>query len=122
MTPSAIFKDPEANRRRSPRLPLEVTTNAMWTDESGLLRMETGTTRIVNAHGALLWMDQKVTPGVDLEVTNLLSAATATAQVVCVGSRTKEPGLEVGIEFHRPDPNFWNKSEPGRPAGASRTC
>ncbi len=114
VTPSAIFKDPEANRRRSPRLPLEVTTNAMWTDESGLLRMETGMTQIVSAHGALLLMDQKVTPGVDLEITNLISAATATAQVVCVGSRTEGPGLEVAIELHRPDPNFWIKSEPCR--------
>jgi hypothetical protein len=122
VTPAAIFRNPVTNRRRSPRVPLKVSTNAKWRDEAGLLQTETGMTQIVSAHGALLLMDRKVTPGVDLEVTNLLSAATATAQVVYVGSRTKEPGLDVGIELHRPDPNFWIGSAPERPAGAPCTA
>ncbi|MBI4461975.1 MAG: hypothetical protein HY653_03625 [Acidobacteria bacterium] len=116
-----------ADRRRSPRVLLEIPVLVRWEDEKGEVFTETTTTKVVNAYGALVVLKNRVRVGMELQVTNLATRASAKAKVVCLGDLTPDRGLEVGIELESSDPEFWvgrnprpTKTQPSDPAPAQR--
>lgn len=96
-----------ADRRRSPRVLLELPVLVTWQDESGQPQSELTTTKIVNAYGALLTLKSPVTVGLELELTNRLTQAKVPARVAWLGSQSPSGGGEVGIELGNPIPEFW---------------
>jgi hypothetical protein len=68
-------------------------------------------TLIVNAHGAQLMLETKVTLGQRLVVLNPNNCDEREGKVAFVGP--PYAGLaRVGIEFTRPAPEFWSVSSP----------
>lgn len=102
-----------ADRRRSPRVLLEIPVVVKWRDKKGEIRSELATTKVVNAYGALLTLKAPVWVGLELEMGNLNSRATAKARVVWVGNPTAEGSVELGIELSDPHPEFWAGEIPG---------
>jgi len=100
------------NLRRSPRVTKEVALRAVWMDHRGRLQSETTATQVVNAHGAQLMLRSPVTPGTEVEVTNLVTLESTRAQVATVRDITRKEGMKVGVELLHPDPGFWTDSPP----------
>ncbi len=98
-----------ADRRRTPRVLLEIPVVVKWQDKSGKTYAEPSTTKIVNAYGALLVLKQPVALGTELEITNLSTQAAVKARVTWIGSSPSEGGQEVGVELGTADPDFWGK-------------
>lgn len=97
----------EEDRRRSPRILLEIPVVVRWTDKSGQSHMEMSSTKVVNAYGALLTLKNPVSIGLELELVNATTQGMAKARVVWVGDLFPE-GMLVGIELGEPDPDFWH--------------
>jgi len=74
------------------------------------LREETQTL-VVNAHGALITLAAKVTPGQTLILRNPVTGEEQECRVVHIGNRLAEK-TEVGIEFMQPAPKFWRIAFP----------
>ena len=97
---------PEMQRRRSERMALDVSVLVRGeATDSPPFQEETFTTS-VSAHGALVMLASKVTPGQILVVKNLLTDGEKPARVVRFGA--PYGGIDrVGLEFLEPAPEFW---------------
>jgi hypothetical protein len=96
-----------ADRRRMPRVLLEIPVVVNWVDQKGQPHTEPSTTKLVNAYGALIQLQKPVVVGLELEITNVSTQSKARARVVWVGSPLPEGGLGIGVELLDPDPEFW---------------
>jgi hypothetical protein len=72
---------------------------------------EEAETSVVNAHGALILLAQKVTVGQMLTLQNLKSNQELLVDVVDIGV-VQDGKSEVGIEFLEPSPRFWRVAFP----------
>jgi len=72
---------------------------------------EEAITSVVKAHGALIFLAEKVAIGQSITVRNIKSHEELQAKVVEV-ARTYEAKVEVGIEFLKPAPRFWRVAFP----------
>ena len=72
---------------------------------------EEAVTSVVNAHGALIFLGEKVKLGQSLTVRNVKSNQERQAEVVDIGAE-HEGKTEVGIEFIEPAPRFWRVTFP----------
>lgn len=97
----------EADRRRSPRVLLEIPVMVRWEDESGRAFVEPSATRLVNAYGALLELKHLPRVGRRVTLTNTISGVVTEARVVWAGARTAHGTNEVAIELADPAPDFW---------------
>lgn len=97
----------QADRRRAPRVLLEIPVLVQWREKSGEARVETSMTKVVNAYGALITLKTPVQVGLPVEITNLATQAKAAARVLWVGNPTAEGTLQVGIELGTADAEFW---------------
>jgi len=97
----------EADRRRSPRVLLEIPVQVIWTDARGERHTERATTKVVNAYGALLHLKSPMVVDTELEIHNVTTMAKITARVVWVGDPAPHGGQEIGVELGDPDPDFW---------------
>jgi len=77
----------------------------------GQLISEEVCTSVVNAHGALLQLGERVAVGQLLNVRNLNSNQQLQAAVVAAGVAPSGKS-EIGIEFLEPAPRFWRISFP----------
>jgi HEAT repeat protein len=103
-TPESIT---QADRRRMPRVLMEVPVVVKWTDNKGRTHTEPSTTQVINAYGALVQLKHALNVGLDLEITNLKTRTGRRARVAWVGSLAPGGGVRVGIELDSPDPDFW---------------
>lgn len=110
-----------AQRRRAPRVLLEVPVKVTWIDEGGEPYFELTNTKVVNAFGALVLLKRAVPMGSELKLTNLTTQATAEAHVVWVGNPYGKGGVEVGLELGNADPSFWDVKAPLDPVLHPRT-
>jgi len=100
-----------SNRRRSQRvllrIPVEVT--ARGPDKQPVA--ESAFTAVVNAHGGPIYLSLKVRPG---QVIILKNPETGEEQSCRVArfSPIGDGKNEVGIEFVKPNPNFWRAAFP----------
>lgn len=97
----------EADRRRAPRILLEIPVMVIWTDARGERHTVRATTKVVNACGALLHLRYPMVVGMELEVHNVTTLARIDARIVWVGDPQPDGGQEVGIELGNPAPDFW---------------
>ena len=96
-----------SDRRRTPRVLLEIPVLVKWTDNSGSQRESFATTRIVNADGGLLTLRELVSDGTLLELTNTKTKAKAQAKVVWSGLAQSEGEFDVAIELEASGKDFW---------------
>ena len=98
-------------QRRSERIILDVPLVIRGEAADKKTFQEETFTLIVNAHGAQLMLETKVTLGQRLVVLNPNNCDEREGKVAFVGP--PYAGLaRVGIEFTRPAPEFWSVSSP----------
>ena len=74
-------------------------------DDGTMVRMA-AFTLIVNAHGGLLEVSQKLPPGHKIHLINTGTNARAPAYVI--GARkSRDDGFNVAFELENPSPDFW---------------
>jgi len=104
---STHFASPEAAKRRSERLLLQIPVVVYGKSTAHEPFRERTHTLVVNAHGALIAM---ATPVAMQQVVALENVATGTereTRVVFFGGK-KDGVTSIGVEFIAPDPGFWN--------------
>ena len=97
----------KGKNRRSDRYPVVVPVKVKWLEASGSSVIEFAEAREVNMHGGLL--DMKGRPSINsvVELTNLSSSKTASAQVVALRPSQKGEVLGIAIELLTPSETFW---------------
>ena len=100
-----------SQRRRSQRVLLPVRILVSGVRPDGELFAEGACTSVVNSHGALMVLAERVNLGQLLTVRNLHSYQEVPCEVVAVGP-AQAAGCEVGIEFLTPAPFFWRIAFP----------
>lgn len=109
---SLIPGGPDASRRRSQRVILSLRVIVRTDDGPKATSFEEEThTLIVNAHGALIALKAKVTKGQKLRLTNRATKAEQACRVASLGPMS-EGKAQVGVEFLKPCPDFWQISFP----------
>jgi hypothetical protein len=68
-------------------------------------------TLVVNAHGALITLEAKVSQGQQLELKSASNPEMQTCKVVYIGP-TVQGQTQVGVEFTKPAPHFWHVAFP----------
>jgi hypothetical protein len=99
----------ELSRRRSHRVLLNIPVTVSCETPPGMFTEKTQTL-VVNAHGALITLEAKVTQGQTLIIHSSASEARP-CRVVYVGP-TVQGRTQFGIEFTEPAPNFWHVTFP----------
>jgi hypothetical protein len=108
-TPTRLHK--YTNQRRSQRVMLSVKILVAGDYANGRRFSEETSTSVVNAHGALILLVERVSHGQLLTIRNLKSGAELQGEVVDVGA-VQDGKFEVGIEFLEPSPRFWRVAFP----------
>ena len=67
---------------------------------------ENSQTIVINAHGALLYLQEEITMGNQLVLINPVTEEELECRVVYLGEMS-DKGTRVGIEFLSPSPHFW---------------
>jgi hypothetical protein len=110
--------DPESSqvgetnkRRRSQRvtLAISVVITAQAADKS--TASEVTRTEIVNAHGALMFLQMKTVIGQMITLKNNMTGEEVACRVVFTRRNTADKS-EVALEFIKPAPSFWRISFP----------
>ena|ERR1035441_1548615 len=97
--------------RRSRRIALTVPVIAYREPKQGLPFDEGTQTLMVNAHGGLMSLATKVLPQQRLMLKNALSGQVQECRVVFIDRKLAGP-TDVGFEFLRPAPKFWQIAFP----------
>ncbi len=105
-TGEAGKSSPEANKRRSERVPIQVLVVVR-----GKGIHEETVTLLVSAHGALILLAGRVENGQMLELQHMTTGELQQVRVVHNGRRRKSR-VEIGVEFLRPAPRFWSITFP----------
>jgi hypothetical protein len=100
-----------ANQRRSQRILLAVPVRVTGKRANGTPFVEHTKTLIVNAHGALLQLQEPVREGQALSVRNVTTGEEAPCKVVDL-SPGPNAVSEIGVEFAQPNSHFWRVSFP----------
>ncbi len=97
---------PDPGRRRSMRVLLSVPIQVSGRMADGKTFQEDTRTLVVNAHGALISLAAPVAAGQVLSVANNATRQVQDSRVVHVGT-TQGGKTQMGIEFSKPTPRFW---------------
>ena len=98
---------PKGKNRRSDRYPVVVPVKVKWLELRGAGVIEFAEAKEVNQHGGLLDMRGRPAIGSVIELTNLASTKTASAQVVSLRPAKKSDGPKVAVELLTPSETFW---------------
>ena len=98
-------------KRRSQRIELSVPVVLHRPSGAGPLFSERTETLVVNAHGALLALAEKVAPKQMLFMQNTKSGEQKECRVVYVEKQLSGP-TKVAVEFTKPAPSFWRLAYP----------
>jgi len=105
-----INKKRWSRERRSQRIDLTVPVVVHRPQKGGSQFSETAQTLVVNAHGALMALAEKVTPKQKLLMQNI-GGEQKECRVVYVEKELAGP-TKVAVEFTRPAPSFWRIAYP----------
>jgi len=98
-------------KRRSQRIELTVPVVVHRPPKEGPQFSERAQTLVVNAHGALMSLAERVTPEQRLLMQNIDSGEQKEWRVVYVEKEPTGP-TKVAVEFTRPAPSFWRIAYP----------
>ncbi len=98
-------------KRRSQRVELTIPVVVHRSPKEGPQFYERAQTLVVNAHGALMALAEKVTPKQRLLMQNIDSGEQKECRVVYVKKELAGP-TTVAVEFTRPEPSFWRIAYP----------
>lgn len=100
-----------SNRRRSQRVLLRIPIAVIAPGPDKKMVREHTHTLVVNAHGALIYLDLQVRLGQVVILQNPETSEEESCRII----RTNPVAggkIEVGIEFLKPAPNFWRVAFP----------
>src|SRR6266436_7582388 len=97
--------------RRSQRIDLTVPVVVHRPPKEGSQFYERAQTLVVNAHGALIALAEKVTPSQRLFMQNINSGKQKECRVVYVDKEPTGP-TKVAVEFTQPAATFWRIAYP----------
>ena len=98
-------------KRRSHRIEWNVPVVLHRPPKEGLQFYERTQTLVVNAHGALMALAEKVAPKQRLFMQNTDSGEQQECHVIYVKKELTGP-TKVAVEFTRPAPTFWRIAYP----------
>jgi hypothetical protein len=98
-------------KRRSQRIELTIPVVVHRPPKEGPQFYERAETLVVNAHGALMALAERVTPKQRLLMQNINSGEQKECRVVYVKKELTGP-TKVAVEFTRPAPSFWRMAYP----------
>lgn len=101
----------EENKRRSSRVFIKLPTQVSGKNADGRGFRETSETIVVNAHGALFYLQAPVVMGAIVIVSNPATLEEQESRVVFIGG-SSDRGQRVGVEFLTPAPRFWGVEFP----------
>lgn len=111
MTETSSPRIPLASQRRSQRLAVSIPIRVFGNKLTGELFDETTTTLVVNAHGGLVALKERVVIGQVVRLRNTSSEEEIECTVVDV-EVSEDGGPEIGLEFVVPNDKFWHISFP----------
>jgi hypothetical protein len=100
----SLITDP--GRRRSMRVLLSVPIVVSGKNAEDQAFTEEARTLVVNAHGALIALTARVVPSQLITVANKATRRSLECRVVHVGN-PQVGKMQLGIEFVKPSPGFW---------------
>jgi hypothetical protein len=109
-TPIAHF-GANGNQRRSQRILISASIRVSGKNSAGAVFEENTLTIVVNSHGALILLKEKVWIGQAVTMQHVASQE----EIDCIvkGMNPEPDGLpEIAIEFQKPSPRFWHISFP----------
>jgi hypothetical protein len=98
-------------RRRSQRVLMQAGIRIRGTDAEGKKFEEETETLAINAHGALILLQGKVTSGSKVFMQHKKTQEEQECHVVFLGP-TRGGKAEIGLEFSSPCPRFWRVAFP----------
>ena len=98
-------------RRRSQRVLMQVAVRMRGEDSQGRPFEETGETLAINAHGALVLLEARVTSGSSVRLQHKWTEEEQECHVVFLGP-VRNGKAEIGLEFAAPRPSFWRVAFP----------
>lgn len=98
-------------RRRSQRVLMQVAVRIRGTDSQGKSFDEETHTLAINAHGALVLLQNRITSGSIVTLRNLRTEEEQESHVAYLGP-VREGKAEIGLEFTAPRPSFWRVAFP----------
>jgi PilZ domain-containing protein len=98
-------------RRRSQRVLMQVPVRVRGKDAQGHAFEEEAETLAVNAHGALILVNARVTSGSKLMMQHKRTQEEQECHVVFLGP-VRGGKAEIGLEFSEPRPAFWRVAFP----------
>jgi|ERR1700682_5996922 len=98
-------------RRRSQRVLMQIAVRVRGDDNQGRTITEETETLAINAHGALVLMEARVTSGSKLYLEHKRTQEEQECHVVFLGP-VRNGKAEVGLEFSAPRPAFWRVTFP----------
>ncbi len=117
-------------RRRSQRVLMQVAVRVRGKDAQGNLFEEETETLAINAHGALILVNARVTSGSTILMQHKRTQEEQECHVVFLGP-VRAGKAEIGLEFSEARPTFWRVAFPpedwtlkhpdARPITVSRT-
>ncbi|MGH9729357.1 MAG: hypothetical protein ACRD4V_12305 [Candidatus Acidiferrales bacterium] len=102
----------DKGRRRSLRVMLSVTVIVRGNNADGSKFEEETKTLVVNAHGALIHLRSDVRANQKITLVHKGTQQEQESRIVYVGTTMQGGKAQVGIEFTKPSPKFWQISFP----------
>jgi hypothetical protein len=99
------------SRRRSQRVLMQVAVRIRGTDAENKNFSEETATLAINAHGALVLMQARITSGSKVHLFHNRTLEEQECHVVFLGP-VRAGKSEVGLEFSSPCPSFWRVAFP----------
>jgi len=98
-------------KRRSQRVLMQVPVRLRGLDAQGSTFDEETETLAINAHGALVLLQARVTSGAKIHLRHTRTSEEQECNVVFLGP-VRGNKAEIGLEFSAPRPQFWRVAFP----------
>lgn len=98
-------------RRRSQRVLMQVAVRIRGTDAQGKAVEEETETLAINAHGALVLLESRLTSGSKVQLQHKKTQEEHECHVAFLGP-VRSGKAEIGLEFSSPHPTFWRVAFP----------
>ena len=102
---------PHTGRRRSQRILMQVPIRIRGKDAQGKDFEEHTETLAINAHGALVLLNARVTSGSTVQMRHSKTEEEQECHVAFLGP-VRSGKAEIGVEFSAPRPTFWRVAFP----------